>query len=137
MSGFTVIDHSGEVLREFARRAEIALDTCGGQAESYAKKTIDAAGRVDTSDMLNSVSHRVQDQEVYVGTNISYAIYHEFGTGIYTTGGGGRKSPWAYKDAKGEWHRTVGIAPIHFLKNAVADHVSEYKQIFNKIMRGR
>lgn len=134
MAGFSIIDNSGKVLSELERAAEAALDACGNQAVSHAKQNINSVPRVATGALMNSVNHLVQDDTCYVGTNQSYAIYNEMGTGIYI--GGGRKSPWAFKDAKGNWHMTRGMKGIHFLKNAIADHIDEYKQIITKTLKG-
>lgn len=133
MAEIEIIDHSSEVLRELERRCEAALEACGNEAVSHAKENITDAGRVDTGNLRNSMSHLVKGDTCYIGTNNEYAIYNEMGTGIYV--GGGRTSPWAYQDANGEWHRTRGMKGIHFLKNAVAGHISEYKQIIEKFLK--
>ena len=128
-------DNSAEVLRELETKIEAALEACGNQAVSHAKQNITEAGRVDTGAMRNSMTHQVEDDTCYVGTNNEYAIYHEYGTGIYTDGGGGRQTPWFYVDAKGEGHFTHGMKPIHFLKNALADHKDEYKAIIEQQLK--
>ena len=94
---------------------------------SLAKSNIQADGLIDTSRLVNSITHTVEEDSVYVGTNVEYAIYQELGTGIYIKGG--RKEPWRYKDSKGEWHQTNGVKPHHFLKRAVQDHVDEYRRL--------
>lgn len=131
MSDVSFVDHTDDVDAALQDAVDAALEAVGQQAVSYAKSNIAAAGRVDTGAMRNSLSHAVATGEnaVYVGTNQEYAVYHELGTGIYLDGGGGRKTPWAYQDAKGNWHRTRGLKPIHFLKNAIQDHKDEYEQI--------
>lgn len=131
MADVQFIDHTDEVDAALQDAIEAALEAMGQQAVSYAKSNITAAGRVDTGAMRNSLSHAVATDEnaVYVGTNNEYAPFHELGTGIYLEGGGGRQTPWAYQDAKGEWHRTRGLRPIHFLKNAVQDHAGDLEQI--------
>lgn len=128
-------DNSAEVLRELDSKIEAALEACGNQAVSHAKQNITRAGRVDTGALRNSISHQVDGDTCYVGTNNEYAIYHELGTGIYAEGGKGRKTPWFYVDAKGKGHFTRGVKPIHFLKNAVADNVKEYKNIFEQYLK--
>ena len=122
-------DNSAQLLSELETKIQAALEAVGNQAVSHAKQNITSASRVDTGALRNSMNHLVKDKECYVGTNISYAIYNEVGTGIYLDGGGGRQTPWVYVDAKGKGHRTRGIKPIHFLKNAVANHTDEYKAI--------
>ena len=138
MSDVTITDNSDEVLDAMTRAVLASLEAVGQQAVTHAKQNITEAGRVDTGALRNSVSHAVDRGEnaVYIGTNQEYAVFHELGTGIYLEGGGGRQTPWSYQDAKGEWHRTRGIRPIHFLKNAAADHSDEYIAIMEKTMKG-
>ena len=131
----TVYDHTEEILNALDEQASAALEAVGMQAVSYAKNTITEEGRVATGTLRNSISHLVVDADktVHVGTNTSYAIYNEMGTGIHI--GGGRQTPWSYQDAKGNWHRTSGMKPIHFLKNAVANHLEEYKAIIKQYLK--
>lgn len=129
--------HRVEVEAALKEAVERALEAIGIQCESHAKNNITQAGRVDVGRMRGSVAHQVVEGEkaVYIGSNLEYALYNEVGTGIYAEGGGGRKDPWLYKDEKGEWHRTVGMKPIHFLKNAVADHQDEYVAIAKQMLQ--
>ena len=72
----------------------------------------------------------------YIGTNISYAGYQEFGTGRYAiTGGGTPKSSWVYKGDDGKFHRAFPQKPQPFLKPAVADHAQTYKNIIEDEMK--
>lgn len=128
-------DNSDAVLRELETQIQAALEACGNQAVSHAKKNITEAGRVDTGSMRNRMTHQVEGDTCYVGTNNEYAIYHELGTGIYTDGGGGRQTGWFYVDAKGKGHFTRGMKPIHFLKNALTNHISEYQKIFEQQLK--
>ena len=118
-------DNSGAVLNAFLSAVEKALEECGLVAEGYAKKL----APVDTGNLRNSISHKVDPEEpaVYIGSNTEYAAYQEFGTGIYTEGG--RDTPWVYQDEKGNWHWTRGNKAQPFLKPAVADHAKEYQSI--------
>ena len=126
-----VVDHSGEVLKELDAKIERILEAWGQQGVSYVKQVITAESRVDTGAMRNSFSHQVDAGEnaVYVGTNNEYALYHEYGTGIYADNGKGRQTPWVYQDAHGEWHRTSGMKPIHMIKNGIGIHVNDFKKI--------
>lgn len=124
-------DNSGAVLSAFHTAVEKALEECGLVAEGYAKKL----APVDTGNLRNSISHKVDPEEpaVYIGTNNSYAAYQEFGTGIYTEGG--RDTPWVYQDEKGNWHWTRGNKAQPFLKPAVADHARQYRQIIEQELK--
>ena len=132
------VETHADLFKDAVKEAvEAALEAIGLQAEGYAKANITAAGRVDTGELRNSVTHQVEESEqaVYIGSNLEYAIYNEVGTGIYAEGGGGRKDPWVYEDDKGVGHWTVGMKPIHFLKDAAADHGEEYRQIAESVMK--
>lgn len=124
-------DNSGAILSAFHSAVEKALEECGLVAEGYAKKL----APVDTGNLRNSISHKVDPEEpaVYIGTNSSYAAYQEFGTGIYTEGG--RDTPWVYQDAKGNWHWTRGNKAQPFLKPSVADHQKQYRQIIEQELK--
>lgn len=124
-------DNSGAVLSAFHSAVEKALEECGLVAEGYAKKL----APVDTGNLRNSISHKVDPEEpaVYIGTNSSYAAYQEFGTGIYTEGG--RDTPWVYQDEKGNWHWTRGNPAKPYLKPAVADHARQYRQIIEQELK--
>lgn len=141
-----VKDNSGEIARQFKQLVQIALETVGTQAESHAKQIVSdtlvygqvnlkAVGekdnsRVDTGRLRNSIAHTVVKEDIYIGTNLEYAPYHELGTGIYASQPGGRQSPWVYYDRKGKAHKTRGLYPIHFLKKAASEHTVEYMKIF-------
>ncbi len=126
-----ITDNSGEILRLFEQKAAAALEAVGMQAETYAKMK----APYDSGRLRNSITHTVKGDEVYIGTNMHYAIYQELGSGIYASDGKGRKSPWAYKDSKGVWHNTRGVRPKHFLRNAAADHADDYMAIIENVMK--
>ena len=132
------VETHADLFKDAVKEAvEAALEAVGLQAEGYAKANITAAGRVDTGELRNSVTHQVEgsEQAVYIGSDLEYAIYNEVGTGIYAEGGGGRTDPWVYVDDKGVGHWTVGMKPIHFLKDAAADHGDEYMQIAESVLK--
>lgn len=124
-------DNSGAVLNALQSAAIKALEECGLVAEGYAKKLVS----VDTGNLRNKITHKVVPKElaVYVGTNVEYGPYQEFGTGIYTDGG--RDTPWVYQDEKGNWHWTRGNKAQPFLKPSVADHQKQYRQIIEQELK--
>lgn len=143
---FTINDFSPEVLAAAQEQIEAALDAVGIQATGYAMDVIEAGvpRHADSwyvpqgaAGLRGSISHQVEAEEktVYVGSSSSHAIFNEIGTGIYVEDGSGRKSPWAYQDENGNWHRTRGITPLHFLKKSMADHIDEYKQIIEHVLK--
>lgn len=133
----TFTDNSQQILADYDQKVNKVLDSWGQQGVSHAKQIIAAAGRIDTGAMQNSIEHQIDQGEhaVYIGTNNEYAIYHEMGTGVHLDGGGGRNTPWRYQDSKGNWHTTTGITPIHMIKNAVANFISEYQAIMERYLK--
>lgn len=80
-----------------------ALEIIGIKAEKYAK----ALAPVYTGNLKNSISHSQIKSTMYVGTNVEYAPYQEFGTSKMKATNGGKG----------------------YLRPAVQDHLSEYKHI--------
>lgn len=96
-----VIDASEEQIR-------VALEAIALQAEGYAILNCP----VDTGRLRDSITHEVEDNVAYIGTNVEYAPYVEFNDNA---------------------QHKVGKA--HFLRDAVADHSDEYKQIADTYLR--
>lgn len=125
-----IVSHKDDAIAEKDKAIEKALETIGLVAERYAKEIC----VVDTGRLRNSISHQVDENTVYVGTNVEYAPYIEFGTGIYAESGG-RTVPWSYQDDKGEWHTTSGSKPHPYLRPSINNHLSEYKEIVKRELK--
>lgn len=80
IAGVKVDDHSEEVLAELREKIKIALELLGIAGENNAKFEITALGAVDTGNLRNSITHTTDDEYAYIGTNVEYAPYVEFGT---------------------------------------------------------
>ena len=132
---YKLIDNSPAYLSELNTKVQVALDACAEQAVSHAKSIITRNKRVDTGMMRNSVAKGVVGETAYIGTNMPYAVYHELGTGIYASQGGGRRTPWTFVGRDGKRHWTRGVKPIHFIRDAIADHEAEYRQIIEQEMK--
>ena len=65
---FVFVDNSEVFKKKLNSAILAALERCGMQAEGYAKDLTP----VDTGNLRNSISHRVDDREkkVYIGTNM-------------------------------------------------------------------
>ena len=125
------IDNSEEVKSAMHDALIRALEKIGMAAEKYAKRLC----TVDTGNLRNSITHRVDQEEpaVYVGSDSEYAAYVELGTGKHYPGG--RPTPWAYQDAKGNWHWTAGNKAQPYLKPAAANYAAQYRQIVEDEMK--
>jgi phage gpG-like protein len=128
-------DNSGEILKALENARDRALESIGQTAVKYAQDELTAQGAVDTGRLRNSITHAVDGDDVYIGTNVEYAPYIEFGTGHYSALGGGTTKPsWVYQDEFGEWHRAYPQPARPYIKPAAADHASEYRKLLEESM---
>ena len=107
---------SAEMKGDATRRATLA----GAQVfEGGIKMNIQRQGLIDTGAMIGSVEAKnTSNTEAVVGPSSEYAIYHEYGTGIYGTRGG-RQTPWVYfNDRVGHFVRTRGMPASPFVRPA-------------------
>ena len=92
-------DNSQQVLSALEKAIKNGLEAIGLTAETYAKK----ATPVDTGRLRNSISHAVDGEAAYIGTNVEYAPYVELGT------------------SRAKAH--------HMLQKAATEHSAEYKRL--------
>jgi HK97 gp10 family phage protein len=74
--GIKFTDNSAEILKAFEQATDRGLEKIGLVAEGYAKKLTP----VDTGRLRNSITHEVDGNDVYIGSNVEYAPYVELGT---------------------------------------------------------
>lgn len=119
MADVKVVDNSSEVKTQMRLAKFKALSMMGITAEGFAKLNMNkpmphADGEtrpyIDTGRLRNSISNIVQGDSAYVGTNVEYGIYIHEGTRY--------------------------IQPNRFLRDAVAEHADEYKQIAEQYLKG-
>lgn len=104
--GVTFTDNSAKVLELLNQKKKLALLAVGAAAEGHAK----AITPVDTGRLRNSISHAADNDAAYIGTNVEYAPYVEFGT--------------------------VHNKAHHMLKRAATEHGAEYSAIVKAAMKG-
>lgn len=114
----TLIDNSEYFLSALNQQLQAGLETVGLQAEAYAKLKC----AVDTGRLRNSITHDVQssDNTVYVGTNVEYAAYVEYGH---------HQTPGRYVPQIGKRLKRSFVPAQPFLRPALSDHIEEYKRI--------
>lgn len=95
--------------------------------------------KVDTGQLKGSWKLVVDENELkaIVGSPLQNAIWEEFGTGEYALNGDGRKTPWAYKDAKGDWHTTKGKKPRRALTLAYNKTKPLIEKRLEAMMKGK
>ena len=92
-------DNSQQILSAMEKGKRNALTAIGSSAETYAKQETP----VDTGRLRNSISHAVDGEAVYIGSNVEYAPYVELGT------------------SRAKAH--------HMLQKAATEHSAEYKRL--------
>ena len=125
MSEVTFESHLDEILQNMDQdKIPRMLETIGLVAEGYAKRLCP----VDTGNLRNSITHDsdMSDQSAVIGTNVEYGKYIELGH---------RQDPGRYVPAIGKRLVSDHVAPQPFLRPAVEDHKSEYKNIAESIMK--
>lgn len=83
MGDVKIDDHSAEYLKKVEEALGPALEAIGIHIEGEAKEELEnTPRRIDTSNLRDSINHQVEDDEqaVYIGTNVEYAIYVHEGT---------------------------------------------------------
>lgn len=101
----TIQSNKQEILNHLPDVIEAALEAIGLTAEGYAKDECP----VDTGRLRNSITHAVEGDAVYIGTNVEYAPYVELGTS------------------------RMKARP--FLGPAAENHGQEYKELFEAAMK--
>ena len=104
-------DNTAAILKATDEAIYNALDIIGNKAADYAA----GLAPVDTGNLKNSLTSEVHMEEkaVYVGTNVEYAPYQEFGTYKMLAANGG----------------------TGFLKPAIENHMDEYKHILESELK--
>lgn len=162
----TFIDNSATFITRMEQAKEAALEAVGSNCRSHAQNNITAGTprRQDSwytgkGGLKNRMGYQVDKGEdaVYIGTNLKYAKYNEYGTGKYADDGKGRQGWWVFVPGSGkddsvgnakvyteaearrivailkskgiDAHMTEGMPPLHFLKRAVEEHRDEYRDI--------
>lgn len=106
-----------------------ALEAVGQAAETFVAAKAPTNKKTHGSQLKQSITHTVIGNTAYIGTNESYAVYVEFGTGKYAEDGKGRPTPWVYQDDRGDWHRTSGSRAQPFMRPGINDHVEDFKRV--------
>ena len=132
-----VVENADKLLQKLIELSNIDLEPAIEKAcllvENEAKRNCP----VDNGELRASITHETSEYEGEVGSDLEYAPYVEYGTGVFSSQGNGRKTPWSYRDAKGEWHTTIGQHPQPFLIPALEDKREEVaKEIFEAIRKG-
>ena len=94
-----------------------------------------ALAPVDLGYLKESIDFKFTDggYSAVISVGAEYAVYVEFGTGIFATGQGGsraEKIPWSYKGDDGQWYITYGQEPQPFWFPAVDQGEKFFRKYF-------
>lgn len=125
----------------------VALEDYREEMEDWVKKgiakttqmiynTAVSLAPVDTGFLKESISFDYKDGGFTGVVNVGseYALYIEYGTGIYSIGPGGsraKKIPWSYQDADGKWHTTKGMHAQPFWGPAIDAGRAVFEKYFS------
>ena len=141
-SSETVIfrDNSKEVLAALDNATTKILTMIGLKAEGYAKKLCPVGTPKSTKKkgyrggtLRNSITFRVEGDELSVGSNIPYSAYVELGTGPNF------QPPPEWEHFPEERGKGVGrayVQPRPYLRPAIEEHTDEYKRIVENELKG-
>lgn len=91
---------------------------------------------VASGELRRSIESVIKGNVGEVGSDLFYAPYVEYGTGLFSSSGDGRKDvPWHYLDVKGNWHTTSGQHPHPYLIPAYENNRDKIAKIFRDFMR--
>ena len=99
MADIKFTSNVNDILSALEKGKRNALTAIGATAETYAKKETP----VCTGRLRNSISHSVDGEAAYIGSNVEYAPYVELGT------------------SRAKAH--------HMLQKAATEHSAEYKRL--------
>jgi HK97 gp10 family phage protein len=132
-----------------SRSLSNALKKYGESVEGEAKRTVvdtaimilsnaKALSAFDEGNLRDSIELEIRNGGLtaIVRVTASYAVYVEFGTGIYAVEGNGRKTPWTYYSAKlGRFVTTKGMQPQPFWFPAIDIGQQYFKKEMRKLGR--
>lgn len=115
----TVISNRAAVLAATQGAIKVALEICGGKAETYAKMLCP----VDTGNLRDHITHQADGYDtMLIGSNVEYAPYVELGH---------HQEPGRYVPALGRRLVASWVDGKPYLRPAIEDHLSEFQGILN------
>lgn len=125
----------GEVTKNLSEFVSKDLDKYIARAMADACALIQGSARQkapsDTGNLRRSIDFEVSEdgREGVVFSNAEYAPYVEIGTGVHSSKGNGRRTPWRYEGTDG-WVTTTGNEPQPFLEPAALENESKITKSF-------
>lgn len=97
------------------------------EAAEFVEEVARTKAPKDTGRLKGSIESKVEREgntiTGIVFTPVEYSAFQEFGTGLFSVNGDGRKTPWSYEDPKtGERVFTRGNRPHPFMGPALREN---------------
>lgn len=122
----SVTSHRLTVESDVTKAIHRALEICGGKAETYAKKLC-PVGKPYGGTLRGSITHQRQgDDTELIGSDVKYAPYVEFGH---------HQEVGRYVPAIGKRLVRDYVPGKPYLRPALENHVSEYKEVFESELK--
>lgn len=119
-----------EKLEDFEDVAK--LKSAVGQAASIVAESAIKKAPKDSGALRRSIQTKVEasagELRGIVYSNLEYAPFREYGTGLFAEKGGRSDVPWKYRDSKGKWHTTSGMHPHPYMRPALDENREEIKR---------
>ena len=110
------------------------------KASNIVKNAAIANAPVDLGNLQRSIDTKIEghgkETVGFTGTNNDYAIFVEKGTGEFAENGNGRKGGWAYVDAEGKGHFTMGQRSQPYLEPAFKDNKKKIEDAIKSELKG-
>lgn len=129
------IKNLDELMSKLEKLSKMKLDETLNKACILVENEAKLTCPVKNNQLRASITHEVEGTTGVIGTNLVYAPFVEYGTGIYAAKGDGSNTPWSYQDAEGNWYTTVGMRPQPFLEPALQSSMKDILQLFEKAIK--
>lgn len=120
----------------------IPLGRAGALVEGEAKKNVTGWGMGGNGELRNSILYTVNDNKVDIGTNVYYAPYVEYGTGLFGPAGAriyprhAKVLHWTDRDGEHFAKSVKGMKPRPFMHPALTQNRTKVLEIFRNYFRG-
>ena len=121
----------------------IPLGRAGALIERDAKRKVTEWGMEGNGELRRSISYQVADKSVEIGTNLYYAPYVEYGTGLFGPAGQriyprhSKALHWIDRDGEHFAKSVKGMKPRPFMHPALAQNrtrvVELFRNYFNEV----
>lgn len=137
------LEHLGMTLDKMSKAdLSIPLGRSGALIEREAKKKVTDWGMGGVGELRRSIQYQVLDNAVEIGTNLYYAPYVEYGTGLFGPAGQmitprhAKALHWVDENGEHFAKAVKGMKPRPFMHPAFQQNRTKVIEIFRNYIRG-